>query len=367
MTTEKRSSAAPPSDAKRQHDTIIDLEGRLRRRGEALASLQLITRTFTSLTLTDRGAICDTLNSMVSTFLEVRAGVTVLVDAETGAPAVAGVQGLSDRAALTAGDARGLWIWLMEGRVARTVAGAEVLARWPGAPAVMHGGLACVSLDIHDRPIGLIALAGRISGQEFSPEDLELLSAVAGIAAMALTNAEAHAAQEALIHDVERQAAEAMRASDAKEKALNELDQKLEIIEQQRFAIQELSTPVLQLWTNVLAMPIIGVVDSRRSAEIMERLLSEITARQSRFVILDITGVEIVDTKTADHFIKVIKAAELLGTRCILTGIRPAVAQTLVEIGVDLSSITTLRTLQDGLRECLRQMGQSGMMPQANA
>jgi anti-anti-sigma regulatory factor len=367
MTTENRPSAESPSDAKRQHEALIDLEGRLRRRGEALASLQLITRTFTSLTLTDQSAICDTLNSMVSTFMEARCGVTMLVDAKSRTPAVAGLQGLNDRAALTAGDARGFWFWLMEGRVARAIAGADVLARWPGAPAVMHGGLACVSLDIHDRPIGVIAVAGRVSGQEFSSEDLELLSAVAGIAAMALANAEAHAAQQELIHDVERQAAEALRASDAKEKALHELDQKLEIIEQQRFAIQELSTPVLQLWTNVLAMPIIGVVDSRRSAEIMERLLSEITARQSRFVILDITGVEIVDTKTADHFIKVIKAAELLGTRCILTGIRPAVAQTLVEIGVDLSSITTLRTLQDGLRECLRQMGQAGAMAQANA
>jgi anti-anti-sigma regulatory factor len=351
-----------PADAQRQHDAIVALEGRLRRRGEALASLQLITRTFTSLTLTDQVAICDTLNSMVATFLEVRFGVTLLVDAASGAPAVAGLLGKGDRAALVAADSRDLWHWLMAGRVARTVAGAEVAARWPNAPAALRGGLACVSLDIRDRPVGLIAVADRISGQELASEDLELLSAVAGIAAMALTNAEAHAAQQALIRDVERQAAEALRASDAKETALRELDQKLEIIERQRFAIQELSTPVLQLWTNVLAMPIIGVVDSRRSAEIMERLLSEITARQSRFVILDITGVEIVDTKTADHFIKVIKAAELLGTRCILTGIRPAVAQTLVEIGVDLSSITTLRTLQDGLRECLRQMGQNAAL-----
>jgi rsbT co-antagonist protein RsbR len=88
----------------------------------------------------------------------------------------------------------------------------------------------------------------------------------------------------------------------------------------------------------------------------MERLLDEIVARQSRFVILDITGVEIVDTKTADNFIKVMKAAQLLGARCVLTGIRPAVAQTLVDLGLDLSSIATLRNLQEGLRECLRQM-----------
>ncbi len=138
---------------------------------------------------------------------------------------------------------------------------------------------------------------------------------------------------------------------------ISEIDNQVETIRRQQFAIQELSTPILQLWDNVLALPIIGVVDTRRSADIMERLLEEVTTRQSKFVILDITGVEVVDTKTADHFIKVIKAAELLGSTCILTGIRPAVAQTLVELGIELSSIATLRNLQEGLKECLRQMG----------
>lgn len=135
------------------------------------------------------------------------------------------------------------------------------------------------------------------------------------------------------------------------------LQNQVQTIQRQQYAIQELSTPILQLWDNVLALPIIGVVDTARSVEIMERLLSEISVRQSKYVILDITGVEIVDTKTADHFIKIIKAAELLGTRCIFTGIRPAVAQTLVEIGVDLTSVVTLRNLQEGLKACLRDMG----------
>jgi PAS domain S-box-containing protein len=138
--------------------------------------------------------------------------------------------------------------------------------------------------------------------------------------------------------------------------ALDEIELQVETIGRQQSAIQELSTPILQLWDNVLALPVIGVVDTRRSAEIMERLLAEITARQSRFVILDITGVEVVDTRTADHFIKVIKAAELLGANCILTGIRPAVAQTLVDLGIDLSSISTLRNLKEGLKECQRRM-----------
>lgn len=140
---------------------------------------------------------------------------------------------------------------------------------------------------------------------------------------------------------------------------VSEIREQMETIERQQYAIRELSTPILQLWDEVLAMPIIGLVDTRRSADIMERMLSEVVRQQSRFVILDITGVEVVDTRTADYFIKVIKAAELLGTQCFLTGIQPAVAQTLVEIGVDLSSIRTLRNLQEGLKECLLIMARS--------
>ena len=139
-------------------------------------------------------------------------------------------------------------------------------------------------------------------------------------------------------------------------RTVEELQKQLLVVEKQAMAIKELSTPVLELWDDVLVLPVIGVVDTKRSVALMERLLEEATNKQSRFVILDITGVDVVDTKTADHFIKVVKAAELLGSTCILTGIRPAVAQTLVEIGVDLSSIKTLSNLKEALRECMRQI-----------
>ena len=137
---------------------------------------------------------------------------------------------------------------------------------------------------------------------------------------------------------------------------LAELARQIETIHQQQVAIHELSTPILEVWDEVLALPVIGVVDTRRSAEIMERLLTGVVNLKARYVIVDLTGVEVVDTRTADHFLKVVRAAELLGARCIVTGIRPAVAQTMVDIGVDLSSITTLRSLRDGLRECIRMM-----------
>jgi rsbT co-antagonist protein RsbR len=139
--------------------------------------------------------------------------------------------------------------------------------------------------------------------------------------------------------------------------ALNDTFDDIQLtIERQRYAIETLSTPILQVWNDVLALPVIGIVDSKRSAELMEKLLGSIVTKQARFVILDITGVDVVDTRTADHFIKLVSSAQLLGAECFVTGIQPAVAQTLVEIGVDLSSITTLRTLQDGLRECMRRL-----------
>ena len=126
------------------------------------------------------------------------------------------------------------------------------------------------------------------------------------------------------------------------------------LIERLRYSIDELSNPILEVWDDVLAMPIIGVVDSRRTADMVQRLLAEVARTQASFVIVDLTGVEIVDTKTADHLMKLIRKVELVGARCVLTGIRPAVAETLVDIGVDFGRITTLRNLKHGLREAFR-------------
>ena len=126
------------------------------------------------------------------------------------------------------------------------------------------------------------------------------------------------------------------------------------LIERLRYSIDELSNPILEVWDDVLAMPIIGVVDSRRTADMVQRLLGEVARTQASFVIIDLTGVEIVDTKTADHLMKLMRKVEVVGARCVLTGIRPAVAETLVDIGVDFGRLVTLRNLKHGLREALR-------------
>lgn len=139
-----------------------------------------------------------------------------------------------------------------------------------------------------------------------------------------------------------------------------ELEAKLVTIAQQADAIRELTTPVMEIWDDVLLLPIVGVVDTHRSQEIMTNLLEAIVERSSRCVILDVTGVEVVDTSTADYLIKVVRAAGLLGTRCVLTGLSPAVAQTLTAIGVDMREVRTLRDLKAGLLDSLRWLKTQG-------
>lgn len=136
------------------------------------------------------------------------------------------------------------------------------------------------------------------------------------------------------------------------EAARQELEEKLNTIEQQRLAIRDLSTPIIELWDDILTLPIVGVVDTQRSVEMTQRLLHRIIEGQARCVIIDITGVDVVDTMTANHFIKMVNAAKLLGAFCVVTGISPHISQTLTQIGVSFQEVPTLRNLKEGLREC---------------
>jgi rsbT co-antagonist protein RsbR len=125
-----------------------------------------------------------------------------------------------------------------------------------------------------------------------------------------------------------------------------------ELIDRLRIALDDLSTPVLEVGEDVLVLPVIGLVDTQRSAQMSERLLAEVVRTQARHVIVDLTGVEVVDTGTADRFAKVARAVELLGARCVLSGVQPAVAQTLVELGVSFGGLETQRNLRHALESC---------------
>jgi rsbT co-antagonist protein RsbR len=128
-----------------------------------------------------------------------------------------------------------------------------------------------------------------------------------------------------------------------------ELDERLATIEQQRSAIRSLSTPVIEVWRGVLCLPVVGVMDTARSAEMTSALLQTIVEKGSRYAIIDITGIDVMDTRTVDHFIRMAKAIRLLGAECALTGLNPHIAQTVVHMGLDLSDIVTHRSMRDAL------------------
>ncbi|HEX7708910.1 MAG TPA: STAS domain-containing protein [Thermoanaerobaculia bacterium] len=126
-----------------------------------------------------------------------------------------------------------------------------------------------------------------------------------------------------------------------------------EIIARQQQELLELSTPVVELWDGILALPMIGTLDSARTQIVMESLLQRIVETGSTIAILDITGVPTVDTLVAQHLLKTVAAARLMGAECIISGIRPQIAQTIVHLGVDLSDVITKGTLADAFRVAL--------------
>jgi rsbT co-antagonist protein RsbR len=132
-----------------------------------------------------------------------------------------------------------------------------------------------------------------------------------------------------------------------------------ELIRRQGDEMLELSTPVIELWDGILAMPIIGTLDSARTQIVMEALLQQIVATRSPIAILDITGVPTVDTLTAQHLLKTVAATRLMGAECIISGIRPQIAQTIVHLGVSLGDIMTKASLADAFRVALKKLGHS--------
>jgi anti-anti-sigma regulatory factor len=137
-----------------------------------------------------------------------------------------------------------------------------------------------------------------------------------------------------------------------------ELEAKLAVIEKQQSVIRDLETPIIQVWDRILTLPMVGVVDSRRAARVTDDLLNQVSRTQAVFAILDLTGVEVVDTATAGHMLNIISAVRLLGAEGIITGIRPNIAQTIIGLGVDLSRVRTLATLRDGLAFAIRKLAE---------
>ena len=130
-----------------------------------------------------------------------------------------------------------------------------------------------------------------------------------------------------------------------------------EIIQRQQQELMELSTPVVRLWDSIVAVPLIGTLDSARTQVVMESLLQRIVDTGSSVAIVDITGVPVVDTLVAQHLLKTVAAARLMGAECIISGIRPQIAQTIVHLGVDLADVVTKADLSSALALALQRTG----------
>jgi rsbT co-antagonist protein RsbR len=131
------------------------------------------------------------------------------------------------------------------------------------------------------------------------------------------------------------------------------------VISRQQEELIELSTPVVELWPGILALPLIGTLDSERTQVVMETLLQRLVATGSSIAVIDITGVPTVDTLVAQHLLKTVSAAQLMGADCIISGIRPQIAQTIVHLGIDLSAVATKASLSDAFALALKRRGLS--------
>ncbi|WP_437319272.1 STAS domain-containing protein [Sorangium sp. So ce385] len=153
---------------------------------------------------------------------------------------------------------------------------------------------------------------------------------------------------------------ERMRAEESLRAVVEQQESLRAVIERQESAIETLSTPIIQVWNSVLVLPLVGTIDRHRATEITEKLLRTIVETKSRYAIVEVTGVEEVDSTTAQHLISMLQTIELLGAQGVVAGVQPQVAQTASSLGIDLSSVQVHRDLQEALRWCIREIRAEG-------
>lgn len=152
-------------------------------------------------------------------------------------------------------------------------------------------------------------------------------------------------------------------ARNQSERYSRELRDKLSAIQAQEAAIAELQTPIMEVWEGVLCMPIVGIIDSVRTADMARTLLQTIVQTKARLALIDITGIQVMDTRAVDHFLRMARAVRLLGARAVLSGVHPNVSQTIVHMGLDLRGIETHRSMRDALRHFVSANTEAGLTP----
>jgi PAS domain S-box-containing protein len=198
--------------------------------------------------------------------------------------------------------------------------------------------------------VGPLRSGDEVVGLTLITDDISARKRLEGELRAALARAESNAAE--LVSKNQ------MLAHENEERRRTEED-----LRRQREVVARLSTPIIQAWEGVLALPIIGMLDSTRAAQMMERLLAEIASTRARFAVLDLTGVEAVDTATVGYIINIVRAASLLGSQCLVSGISPGIAQTMSALGTWAEEFRTFAQMQDALRYALAESGVRGSHP----
>lgn len=321
-----------------------------------LENVYLVARTFAAIEIHEPSAIADTLLSLAGTFLGRDHGVLFLgneVHLE-----IATLRG--DCSEDTIATAMPLWQRLANDQIAQVVPPSELAAFATLSSEICIHGLVSVALTVRDHVLGLLVLGSGRDEEAFDDADLAFLTAVAGIGGLALSAGNVLLTQAALSRELEDTAAAERRQAEEKGRVIEELDTKLQVIERQHREILTLSAPILDVGPGTLAVPLIGALDAQRADEIMGRLLAEVSSRAARFVLFDMTSVEEIDTAMAAHFVNLISAVGLMGAEGMVTGIRPKVAQVMVEYGVDLGRVRLLPTLRQGIEATRRRQLGSG-------
>jgi predicted ATPase/GAF domain-containing protein len=205
---------------------------------------------------------------------------------------------------------------------------------------------------------GVIYLENDLVVGAFTPEQIEVLRILSAQAAISIENATLYARLEdkanertADLRKAHEQIMEMNIAQQARQE--QEMREKTQLIRRQEDLIRALSSPIIQIWDDVLTIPVVGELDDVRSTEIMQSLLERISSTRSRYAIVDLTGVRDLDAATADRITRIVKAVKLLGAKAIITGIQPTVAQVMTSLEADLSDVATHRSLREGLRACM--------------
>jgi rsbT co-antagonist protein RsbR len=130
-----------------------------------------------------------------------------------------------------------------------------------------------------------------------------------------------------------------------------------ETLTSQAKSLMEMSTPVTQIWSGILLLPIVGLIDSKRAADVMHAILAKISDTQARIFVLDISGVGVIDTAVANHLFKITRATRLMGCDCTISGVSPTIAQTIVDLGIDVGEVNTTATMRDALADAFKRIG----------